>query len=126
MRFLRRHWYDLGLIPAAVTIGVLVLRWGDMDVLQRLLLLNFVAIILHQYEEYGFPGGEPGIINIVVRPSEKPDRYPLNQNSAMLINVLATYGLYLVPVFFPRIIWLGLAPVLFGIFRASWGRNGGL
>jgi hypothetical protein len=115
MRFLRRHWYDLGLIPAALAIVALVVGWRDMDVLQRLLLLNFVVILIHQYEEYGWPGGEPAIMNLVIQPSTTPDRYPLNQNSAMLINVLATYGLYLVPVFFPRIIWLGLAPVLFGI-----------
>jgi hypothetical protein len=115
MHFLRRHWYNLGLIPALLAIVALAVLWRDMDVLQRLLLLNFVVILIHQYEEYGWPGGEPAIINLVLQPSPTPNRYPLNQNSAMVINVLASYGLYLVPVFLPRVIWLGLAPVLFGM-----------
>ena len=42
------------------------------------------------------------------------DRYPLNQFSAMLTNVLIAYICYLLPVFFPEVIWLGLAPILFG------------
>src|SRR5207245_2575099 len=67
--------------------------------------------------EYGWPGGEPAIMNMVLQPSDAPDRYPLNQNSAMLVNVLITYGFYLVPVFFPKVIWLGLAPVLMGMLQ---------
>jgi SAM-dependent methyltransferase len=35
IRFLRSHWYDVGLVPAAVAIVVLALRCGDMDVLRR-------------------------------------------------------------------------------------------
>src|SRR5204863_9693709 len=102
---------------ALLAIVALVVLWRDMDVLQRLLLLNFIAILIHQYEEYGWPGGEPGIINIAIQPSPTPNRYPLNQNSAMLINVLAAYLFYLLPVFFPRVVWLGLAPVLFGMLQ---------
>src|SRR5438046_2758681 len=94
MRFFRRHWYDVGLVVALLASITLVVLWRDMDVLQRLLLLNFIAILIHQYEEYGWPGGEPGIINIAIQPSPTPDRYPLNQNSAMVINVLAAYLFY--------------------------------
>jgi hypothetical protein len=117
MPFIRRHWYDIGAIIAVGAVVWLVLGWQGMGVLQRLLLLNFIAILLHQYEEYGWPGGEPAIMNMVLQPSDAPDRYPLNQNSAMLVNVLITYGFYLVPVFFPKIIWLGLAPVLMGMLQ---------
>jgi Protein of unknown function with HXXEE motif len=117
MQFFRRHWYDVGAVVAIVGIIALVLLWGRMDVLQRLLLLNFIVILVHQYEEYGWPGGEPAIMNIVLQRSAIPDRYPLNQNSAMVINVLAAYSFYLIPVFFPRVVWLGLAPVLFGMLQ---------
>lgn len=59
----------------------------------------------------------PAIMNMVLQPSDSPNRYRLNQNSAMVINVMAAYGFYLLPVFFPAVIWLGLAPVLFGILQ---------
>jgi hypothetical protein len=115
MKTLRRHWYNIG-IAVAILAGIyLVFAWSEISILQRLLILNFIAILIHQFEEYGFPGGEPAIMNVVLQNSEIPDRYPLNQNSAMITNLLATYVFYLVPVFLPNVIWLGLAPMLFGV-----------
>ncbi|MGB6194358.1 MAG: SDR family NAD(P)-dependent oxidoreductase [Terracidiphilus sp.] len=47
-------------------------------------------------------------------PLIKENRYPLNQLGSAFINMMA-WPFYLVPVFFPDRIWLGLAPVLFGM-----------
>ena len=33
----------------------------------------------------------------------------------MITNVLIAYTVYLIPIFLPNIIWLGLAPILFGM-----------
>ena len=90
----------------------LLIRWGDMLVLQRISLISFIGIMLHQFEEYGFPGGAPTFGNKYIRGGT--DRFPLNQFSAMLVNVVIAYICYLLPVFFPDVIWLGLAPILFG------------
>jgi hypothetical protein len=42
-----------------------------------LLLLNFVVLLVHQFEEYGWPGGFPAIMNMVLQPSPTPDHYKL-------------------------------------------------
>lgn len=116
MRFLRRHWYEVGAIIALGAGALLVLGWQDMGILQRLLLLNYIALLVHQFEEYAWPGGEPWIINEVMQPKGgPPDRYPLNQNNAFFMNVPLAWSFYLLPVFFPGMVWLGLAPVLFGL-----------
>jgi Protein of unknown function with HXXEE motif len=114
MKILRRHWYNIGGVISLVSIVILIYLWNDLGFLQRLLFMNFIALLIHQYEEYGFPGGEPAIMNMVIQPSDAPNRYPLNQNSAMIINILAAYFFYLLPVFLPGMIWLGIAPTLFG------------
>lgn len=115
MKYLRRHWYDIGGFVAIGATACLVIFWTRLEVLARIQLMSFIAILVHQYEEYGFPGGEPAITNMVNQPSDLPDRYPLNQNSAMIGNVIATYVVYLIPVFLPRVIWLGLVPILMGM-----------
>ena len=112
MKWYCRHWYEVGLFPAGIALVFLLIMWGDMQVLQRISLINFIGIMLHQFEEYGFPGGAPTFGNKYIRGGT--DRYPLNQFSAMLVNVVIAYICYLLPVFFPRVIWLGLAPILFG------------
>lgn len=115
LKFLRRHWSNIGLFSAMVAGAYLIFAWNELAFLQRLLLLNFIAVLIHQFEEYSWPGGFPALANIVLMRSEKPERYPLNQNSSMVANVIFAYGFYLLPVFFPNVIWLGLAPVLIGL-----------
>jgi len=117
MNLIRRHWYNIGLIVAILCIVLLPFIWESMSFLQIVLLLNFIVIFIHQFEEYGLPGGEPTIMNTVLQQSPTPDRYPLNQNSAMVTNVVTAYLFYLLPVFFPNIVWLGLAPIIFGVMQ---------
>ncbi len=75
MRFIRRHWYTLGLpIAIAAVMWALV---SDLTRVQWILLLNFVVLLLHQFEEYAWPGGEPWITNEVMQPKgSRPDRHP--------------------------------------------------
>jgi hypothetical protein len=114
MNFIRRHWYDIGLGLALITLTLQAFL--RIEGLQLILLLNLVVLFLHQFEEYHWPGGFPWIFNEVVkRQSDGPaDRYLLNQNSVMFINIMA-WPFYLVPVLFPGAIWLGLGQVLFGL-----------
>jgi uncharacterized protein with HXXEE motif len=121
MKFTRRHWYNLALPIAA--FAVMWIFFGHLNLVQVILLLNFVALALHQFEEYAWPGGEPWIINEAMMPSgSRPDRYPLNQNNAFIINVPMAWTFYLLPVFFPDRVWLGLAPTVFGF--AQFGMHG--
>jgi hypothetical protein len=67
MRFLRRHWYDLGAV-VAICVGVVsFFLWHDMSLIRRVLLLNFAMMLAHQYEEYGWPGG-----SVVPHSASKP------------------------------------------------------
>lgn len=57
LKFLRRHWHDIGLFSAIVAGACLIFTWNDLALLQKLLLLNFIVVLLHQFEEYSWPGG---------------------------------------------------------------------
>ncbi len=117
IKFLRRRWSTIGLFSAGITGVYLILAWNELVFLQKLLLLNFIAVLIHQFEEYTWPGGFPAVANLLFIPSLKLNgvMVPLNQISSMAANLVFAYGFYLVPVFFPKIIWLGLAPVLVGL-----------
>jgi hypothetical protein len=118
MNYIRRHWYSLGLLFGAA--DVIWILSGHLNTVQVILLLNFVVLTVHQFEEYAWPGGEPWIINeVMMRRSGRPDRYPLNQNNAFFINVPLAYPFYVLPVFFLDVIWLGLAPTIFGFAQLA-------
>ena len=113
MRWYRKNWYWVGPVFSLAALVYLVVRWSELSSLGRLLVANFILLPLHELEEYGWPGGEPAIMNKVIQPSSDPDRYPLNQLSALVVNVFAAYPFLLVAALFPGQIWLGFAAVVF-------------
>lgn len=115
MKFLHRHWYDISAVIGVITLAILFVFWDDVSVLQRFAIANFAVLMLHVFEEFGFPGGFGKMANTLYFPdSAAPDRYPLNQNMVMVGNWAAAVLFYLPPIFFPQVIWLGLMPMLFG------------
>jgi peptidoglycan biosynthesis protein MviN/MurJ (putative lipid II flippase) len=115
MRWYLRHWYDVGLGVCIIVLacGVVI----ELNTIQQILLLSFAVLLLHEFEEYGWPGGMPVFMNIVMRHSERPDRYPLNQLNSLVVNVPAGYAFYAVPLFLDHVIWLGLGVMLFGFLE---------
>lgn len=123
MNFIRRNWYYIGGVLFVTLAAVLGIFWNDFSLLRRLMLISFMALLVHQFEEYALPGGFPAIMNIAWQPSgTKPDRCPLNRNGALFVNVFVAYPFYILPIIFPTLIWLGLAQVLFGM--AQFGVHG--
>ena len=117
MNYIRNHWYHIGGIILAILAAWLLIIKPDLSTIQYLLILNFMALLAHQFEEYQLPGGAPSIINRVVYNEEQlADRYPGNTLSIMLVNTIA-WGIYIVSIFLPNIIWLGLGTILFSLFQ---------
>ena len=118
IKWYRRHWYYIGGI-LFVLLAFAMGFWGSMfSRIQVILIFSFMAMLVHQFEEYAWPGGFPSIANIVsFGEREAPDRYPLNANQCWISNVFLTYTFYIVAVFLPHVIWLGLAQVIAGMLQ---------
>ena len=113
MNFLRKHWYDLGSVFAGVTIIYISKYHYSLTSYQYLMWLSLVSLFFHQLEEYRIVGTFPGMLNAHVFKSEMPDRYPLNTNSALFVNVIVGWTFYFFAAFFAeKATWLGLATIL--------------
>ena len=115
----RIFWPDFGIFIAFLLLPALFL--GGFGKFQKLLLINLISLLIHQFEEYRFPGYFPGMLNVVMFKSETPDRYPLNTNTAMLINVFIgwlSYGIAF--LFHENALFLAIATTMvsFGNFVA--------
>jgi hypothetical protein len=117
MNFLRDNWYNIG-AAMFVALAFFMGFWGDQfSRIQVILIFSYMALLVHQYEEYALPGGAPAVLNRVFYGEKKDyDRFPGNKQSCLLINALA-YPFYIVPIFFPNLIWWGLATMFFGFFQ---------
>lgn len=118
LHFLQHHWYDLGVLSAIPAAYVLIKQRRRLTLPQYYLLANFLAVLAHQFEEYRFPGGFPAVMNIGLQGNhESPEQYPLNAHSAMITNVIATYGLYPPVIFYPKKVGFGMVPVVMGFMQ---------
>lgn len=111
MNFLRRHWFDFGFVLALVVSAALLV--SNVSPLAWLLWVSLISLFLHQFEEYRYPGYFPHMMNVVMYQSQQPDRYPLNANTALIVNVGVGWLVYLLAALFgERLIWLAMATML--------------
>jgi hypothetical protein len=96
MNFYRHHWYYVGGV-LFVALAYFMGFWGNnVSRIQVILIYSFMAMLVHQVEEYAIPGGFPAISNIATFGETKvPDRYPLSANQCLNSNVFLTYPFYL-------------------------------
>lgn len=101
MRKYINNWYYIGGIIFAV-LALLIGMFGDtLDPMRRIMIVLFMCLLAHQYEEYAVPGGFPSSWNVGVSGEiEFGDRYPLNTKSAFIVNICCAYPIYILGIIF--------------------------
>ena len=115
----RKNWPRVGGVHGMAIGGAAALASrGKVTNPRALSAVNWIALLVHQYEEYEDPGYFPGQFNRGMFKSDQPRNFPLNTHTAMCINTAIAYPVYALPVLFPKVKWLGIGPVLFGMSQA--------
>ncbi len=116
MNFYRHNWYYVGGVLFVILSFVTGFFGQRVSHIELILIYSFMALLVHQFEEYGVPGGFPALFNVIMNGETKaPDRFPQNSNLAMVVNVPLAYSFYIAGILFPGTIWLGLATMFFGL-----------
>lgn len=114
IKFFTFHWFDVAVVLALSLCGALI--FFKPNGMELLLWISLGSLFLHQFEEWRYPGYFPGMVNKAMFKSDMPDRYPLNANSGMLVNVVLGWGGYfLAAIFWRRAIWLAIATILVSV-----------
>jgi hypothetical protein len=113
MRFMERHWFDVGGVLGIALAVWLGLSSTEMSTLTLLLWLSLLSLFAHQVEEWRWPGWFPGMLNIVLFRSTDPWRLPLNTRSGLVVNLFTGWVCYLLAALLAeRALWLALATIL--------------
>ena len=62
-RFYCRYWSAIGGLLFVLLAFLIGLMPGLIPTTQRMMILLFMALLFHQFEEYVFPGGFPAAAN---------------------------------------------------------------
>ena len=109
--FARNSLYLMTALGVAVLIFAAV-NWSAMPVLQRMVSLFFCALVLHLWEEGKFPGGFADLMTSKINLPEG------NTLFGELVTSAYVLALAFVPLFFPNVAWLALAPIMLGFLEA--------
>ena len=113
MNLLRKHWYDIGGVLSVVVLAFVFINVKSLTDYELLMYLSLVSLFFHQLEEYRIAGTFPGMVNRVMFKSDMPDRYPLNTNTALIVNVVVGWLFYFLAAYFSeKAIWLGIAVIM--------------
>ena len=118
MKAYRDYWYKLTIV-FVLGLSFWTICWGDnvLSDIQRILMCSLIALFVHQFEEYVFPGGGPVVINYAnFNERERFRNYPGNMKSSAIVNTLAQV-IYLIAILCPQIIWLGIVTMFFNLFQ---------
>ena len=114
----RREWPRVAAVQAMALGGASLLASRKKPNVRALAVMNGMTMCAHQYEEYVDPGYFPGMVNVGIFKSDQDHahNYPYNANSAMCANVFFRW-LYVPPMLFPQVKWLGLPPAILGLIQ---------
>jgi hypothetical protein len=113
MSFLRKHWFDMGLI-LVIPIGIyLWFAWRHNPLLGDILWINAVALLIHHFEEHRFPGKMYRLVTHMLFHKNAMDDDVAQSNVPLVINVLTGWTVYfMAAIFGGRAIWLGIAAMM--------------
>jgi hypothetical protein len=116
MRFMDRHWFDVGGVLGVLLAAWLIAAGPSMSPLALVLWISLLTLFAHQVEEWRWPGWFPGMLNVVLFRSKDPWRYPLNPRSGLVVNVAVGWVSYLLAALLAEgALWLALATILVSV-----------
>ena len=117
MRQLNKYWPRLGGI---ICLGILVHLLTSELVLsdiQFLLWLHLALLLLHQFEEYQYPGGFKDYFNANIYKKNKIIRFPINDTAIFMVNVVIAWTAYTYSALHPDYLWLALGLLCITFFN---------
>jgi hypothetical protein len=107
MKKLTEAWLSLWLYViifiAGIILGLLLANWHTWDLGTKLFADATILLPLHVLEEWHFPGGFHTMYNLM-KHSDHPDCYPMNQLSDMWTNLIGV-------IFGCTVLFIGVNPV---------------
>ncbi len=107
----RNSLYLVSAIAAIVGVYTAV-KWASLPILSRMVGLFFVGLVAHVWEENRFPGGFAEMITDKLHFTAKSKDFGEAITMALVVCIA------FVPLFFPQVTFLLLAPMLLGVLEA--------
>ena len=110
-KFLAKNSLYFTTVVGVVILIYLIVKWTDLEVMQRLVCFMFIAITAHEWEEKLFGFNELNAQNLGVSATE------VSEGIGHFALFFLTLYVGVVPLFFPNVVWLAATAMVLGILE---------
>ncbi len=101
MDLIYRHWAKAGVVFAAgILVYVYLIEGAKMPLVNKFALLSLAFLMLHQFEEYVYPGGFQQYFNTRIYNPFGFFKNKISDNAVIWVNVVFGWGVYGIVAFF--------------------------
>jgi hypothetical protein len=109
MTWIYRNWAQIGGLAACGIILFVLISGMELTDMGVLLWLHFAGLLLHQFEEYVYPGGFKDFYNRDIRNINALAKSTLNDRGIILVNILFGWTAYLLSAISGvKMLWLAI------------------
>lgn len=107
MNWINKNWAKIGGLVSIVIILFVIFSNPKLNGIESLFWIHFAIFLLHQFEEFVYPGKFKEFYNETILNKNRITRFPLNDNGIILVNVVFGWTAYLLSaVLGENFIWL--------------------
>ncbi|MDE3236722.1 MAG: HXXEE domain-containing protein [Bacteroidota bacterium] len=112
--FFKTKWFDIGLVISFVIIKGILMHLNKMSYVSLSLWMGFSALLLHQTEEYHWPGSFQKWINKKFYTTPRQNLYKNYDTSSFIVNVGVEWSTFILAALLAeKALWLGIAIMVF-------------
>lgn len=96
MNFINKYWATFGGIFAT---GILITAFyfdKEIQHVETLIWIHLAILLLHQFEEYSFPGKFKDFYNANIFNKNPITRFPLNERGVLIVNIVLAWTMYMI------------------------------
>jgi len=109
MKWFTKYWATIGGFIAVVIILYILVSDLRIPDIESLLWLHFAILLIHQFEEYVYPGGFKEFFQENIYNKNRIIRFPLNDEGIILVNVVLGWTAYLTSAIYgEKMLWLAI------------------
>jgi hypothetical protein len=103
MEFIVKHWAKAGGVIALLILGYIYLIAGTrLPLVEKFSMLSLAFLMLHQFEEYVYPGGFQDYFNTRIYNPFGFFKNRISDKAVIWVNVVLGWGIYSIVVLFFR------------------------
>ncbi len=96
IHYINKYWATFGGIIATGIVCIALYFDKELLYVETLIWIHLATLLLHQFEEYSFPGKFKDFYNSNIFNKNPITKFPLNEKGILIVNIALAWSMYII------------------------------